>query len=129
VRSSPQSAKEVIEVRTLPKEIIRLSEPFAPLFSKKRVFQHALVLLLAGAILAQAEADCELRSARWAFGPTEAIPSLPPGSQPRQLVQPRSEPHLLGLPVEVFAPEGPLVLGIDETLERRWGKKIAARGV
>jgi hypothetical protein len=32
--------------------------------------------------------------------------------------------------VEVFVPEGdPLVVGIDETLERRYGKKIAARGV
>jgi hypothetical protein len=29
---------------------------------------------------------------------------------------------LLGLLVEVFVPEGPLALGIDETLERRWGK-------
>jgi hypothetical protein len=24
---------------------------------------------------------------------------------------------------------GPLILGIDETLERRYGRKIAARGV
>jgi hypothetical protein len=32
---------------------------------------------------------------------------------------------LLGLLVEVLVPEGdPLVVGIDETLERRWGKKI-----
>jgi hypothetical protein len=37
---------------------------------------------------------------------------------------------LLGLLVEMFVPEGdPLVVGIDETLERRWGKKISARGV
>jgi hypothetical protein len=36
---------------------------------------------------------------------------------------------LLGLLVEAFAPEGPLVLGIDETLERRRGKKIAAKGI
>jgi hypothetical protein len=35
----------------------------------------------------------------------------------------------LGLLVEAFAPQGPLILGIDETLERRWGKKIAAKGV
>jgi hypothetical protein len=34
---------------------------------------------------------------------------------------------LLGLLVEIFVPEGdPLIVGIDETLERRWGKKIAA---
>jgi hypothetical protein len=37
---------------------------------------------------------------------------------------------LLGLVVDVFVPEGsPVVVGIDETLERRWGKKIAAKGV
>jgi hypothetical protein len=37
---------------------------------------------------------------------------------------------LLGLLVEAFVPEGaPLVVGIDETLERRYGKRIAARGV
>src|ERR671913_1471566 len=36
---------------------------------------------------------------------------------------------LLGLLLEAFVGEGPLILGIDETLERRWGKKIAARGV
>jgi DDE superfamily endonuclease len=30
---------------------------------------------------------------------------------------------LLGLLVEAFVPEGPLILGVDETLERRWGKK------
>jgi hypothetical protein len=31
--------------------------------------------------------------------------------------------------VEAFVGEGPLILGIDETLERRWGKKISAKGV
>jgi hypothetical protein len=31
--------------------------------------------------------------------------------------------------VEVFVPEGPLVVGIDETLERRYGKKIYAKGI
>jgi hypothetical protein len=37
---------------------------------------------------------------------------------------------LLRLLVETFVPEGdPLVVGIDETLKRRYGKKIAARGV
>jgi hypothetical protein len=31
--------------------------------------------------------------------------------------------------VEAFVPNGPLVIGVDETLERRWGKKIAAKGI
>jgi hypothetical protein len=37
---------------------------------------------------------------------------------------------LLGLLVEAFVSEGdPLVVGIDQTLERHYGKKILARGV
>ena len=37
---------------------------------------------------------------------------------------------LLGLFVEAFVPGCvPLVVGIDETLERRWGKRISARSV
>jgi DDE superfamily endonuclease len=36
---------------------------------------------------------------------------------------------LLEALVETFVPNGPLVLGIDETLERRRGKKISAKGI
>jgi hypothetical protein len=36
---------------------------------------------------------------------------------------------LLRLLVRTFSPEEPLVLGIDETLERRWRKKIRAKGI
>ena len=36
---------------------------------------------------------------------------------------------LLGLPVAAFVPSGPVVVGVDDTLERRWGKRIAARGI
>lgn len=34
-----------------------------------------------------------------------------------------------GLLVEALVPEGPLVVGIDETLEQRKGKKIRAKGI
>ena len=36
---------------------------------------------------------------------------------------------LLRLLVATFLPAGPLVIGVDETLERRTGAKIAAKGV
>jgi hypothetical protein len=36
---------------------------------------------------------------------------------------------LLGPLVAAFAPSGPIVIGLDDTLERRWGKRIAARGI
>ena len=36
---------------------------------------------------------------------------------------------LLRALVEVFAPTGMIVVGIDDTIERRWGKRISARGI
>ena len=36
---------------------------------------------------------------------------------------------LLDSLVEAFVPEGPLVVGVDETLERRQGRRIAAKGI
>jgi DDE superfamily endonuclease len=37
--------------------------------------------------------------------------------------------QLLILLVARFVPTGPVVIGIDDTLERRWGHKITARGI
>src|SRR3954464_10044538 len=37
--------------------------------------------------------------------------------------------RLLHLLLAAFAPEGPVVIGIDETIERRWGAQIRARGI
>jgi len=36
---------------------------------------------------------------------------------------------LCRLLVSTFVPDGPVVIGLDDTLERRWGAKIAARGI
>ena len=36
---------------------------------------------------------------------------------------------LLTMILDRFLPTGPVVIGIDDTIERRWGRKIAARGV
>lgn len=36
---------------------------------------------------------------------------------------------MLGLLVQTFAPAGPLLVGLDDTIERRWGPKNAARGI
>src|SRR5919202_4087813 len=112
---------------TLPPKIIRLLAPFAPLFSK-RVWQNAQVLL-AGAILTPGRRT--VSSALRAMGLDRykrfhryhRVLSCASWSS-RQASR-----ILLGLLVEAFVPEGPLVFGIDETLERRYGKKISAKGV
>jgi hypothetical protein len=115
-------------MRTLPAQMIRVLVPFVPLFSK-RVWQHAQVLL-AGAILAPGGRT--VSSALRAMGLDQekcfhryhrVLSRASWSSQKVSRV-------LLGLLVETFVPEGdPLVVGIDETLERRYGKKIRAKGV
>ncbi|HET6468092.1 MAG TPA: transposase [Geminicoccaceae bacterium] len=37
--------------------------------------------------------------------------------------------RLLRLLLGTFVPDGPVIIGIDETIERRWGPKIKARGI
>src|SRR4051794_37864764 len=36
---------------------------------------------------------------------------------------------LLRMLLTTFVPSGPLVLGLDDTIERRWGARIRARGI
>ena len=114
-------------MHTLPKSMIQVLAPFAPLFSKS-VFEH-VQLLLVGAILAPGKRtvasalravslEDERRFCRYHRVLSRAVWSSREASR-----------VLLGLLVEAFVPEGPLVLGIDETLERRRGKKISAKGI
>ena len=114
-------------MRTLPTTMIRVLAPFAPLFSK-RVFEH-VQLLLTGSILASGKRtvasalravglDKEKRYCRYHRVLSRAAWSTREASR-----------ILLELLVEAFVPDGPLVVGVDETLERRQGKKIAAKGI
>jgi hypothetical protein len=114
-------------MRTLPPKMVQVLAPFAPLFSK-RVWQHVQVLL-AGAILAPGRrtVSSALRvmglEREKRFHRYHRVLSRASWSS-REVSR-----VLLGLLVKAFVSDGPLVVGIDETLERRWGKKIAAKGV
>ncbi|MBA3472428.1 MAG: transposase [Rubrobacter sp.] len=116
-------------MRTLPTEMIRVLAPFVPLFSE-RVWQH-VQLLLAGAILAPGKRT--VASALRAVGLEEEPRFCRYHRVLSRAVWSSREASrvLLGLLAEAFVPEGggPLVLGIDETLERRRGKKISAKGI
>ena len=37
--------------------------------------------------------------------------------------------RLLAIVVERLVPDGPVVIGMDDTIERRWGRRITARGI
>ena len=115
-------------MRTLPEQMIRALAPFAPLFSK-RVWQQVRVLVT-GAILAP---GCRtVSSALRAMGldQQKRFHRYHRALSRASWSSLKASRVLLRLLVETFVPEGdPLVVGIDETLERRYGKKISARGV
>jgi hypothetical protein len=107
--------------------MIAVVRGFAPLFSP-RVWEHAQVLLM-GAILAPAQRTVAAalrvtgRAQGRQFHRYHRVLSRAAWSE---LAVGRV---LLGLLVAAFAPTGPLLFGIDETLERRRGKRIAAKGI
>jgi len=111
----------------MPCELLQLVIAFAPLFSKP-VFARVKVLL-SGAILAVnrrtvcatlrvlgkgSDKDFQnyhrvLNRARWSAIAASRM--------------------LLALLIRTFVAEGTVIIGLDETIERRWGRKITARGI
>lgn len=111
----------------LPKEFVPLILLFAPLFSKP-VWESAIVLLV-GAMLAPGKRTVSailrvmgLSQASY-FQNYHRVLS-------RAVWSSLKASHILLLHlIAVFGPSGPLVMGIDDTVERRRGKRIAARGI
>ncbi len=115
-------------MRTLPTQMIRVLVPFVPLFSK-RVWEHAQVLL-AGTILAPGGRAVSSALRAMGFNQEKRFHRYHRVLSRASWSSRKVSRVLLGLVVEAFVPEGDrVVVGIDETLERRWGKKIAAKGV
>ena len=112
---------------TFPREFQAVIYPYARLFCR-RVFAHVQLLLL-GAMLAPGKRTV-----------TAALRIVGLSQQPawhkyhRVLSRAKWSARaasrvLLAQLVAAFLPTGPLVFGLDETLERRWGPRIAARGI
>src|SRR5215211_4786565 len=76
-------------------------------------------------------ANSQLSLAGDGLGPIQEDPPLPSSGAQRSArwSSLQASRILLGLLLEAFVGGGPLILGIDETLERRYGRKFAARGL
>ena len=112
---------------TLPPSMIPSVGAFAPLFSR-RVWDHVQVLLV-GAILAPAQrtVTAALRAAGLAhLAQFHRYHRVLSHARWSGLAASRV---LLRLLVAAFAPTGPLVFGVDETVERRWGPRIGPKGI
>ena len=112
---------------TSSSKLASLSLIFESLFSK-RVWQSAQVLL-AGAILCvgtRTVTSCLRVMGLAGFSRFQRFHRVLSRARWSSLHASR---RLLQALVEAFAPEGPLVMALDDTIERRRGLKIAARGV
>ena len=112
---------------TLPAEVEAVGVAFASLFT--RPSWRRAQALLGGVLLAPFDGTI-----------TAALRALGLGADPhysnshRLLNRARWSARqgagvLLGLLVRAFAPSGPLILGLDDTIERRRGAKIKARAI
>lgn len=111
----------------LPARFAGIILSFAPLFVH-RSWRHAQALLT-GAILCPGRRTVASvrritgRARDRHFVNTHRVLS-------RAAWSPRSAARiLLRLLVEAFVPHGPVVLALDDTIERRWGRRIQARGI
>jgi hypothetical protein len=114
-------------MRTLPAMMLHLLNPFMPLFSR-RVWLHVQVLL-AGAILAPGKRTVSAALGVMGLGQTRNFQRYHRVLNRATWSGREASCVLLRLLVKTFVPNGPLVIGVDETLERRWGKNISAKGV
>lgn len=112
---------------TLQTEYITVMGAFARLFSQ-RIWEHAKVLLM-GAILSPAErtvaAVLRVMGLSWEkhFQNYHRVLNRAVWSSLE------ASRILLGLLINTFARRGPVILGLDDTIERRRGAKIKAKGI
>jgi hypothetical protein len=112
---------------TLPAPIMSHLDPFAPLFTR-RTWRH-VPLLVAGAILAPRRRMVSSILRVTGHGEDASFATYHRVLNRAVWSSLGASRILLGLLIVAFAPDGPLVLGIDETLERRRGKTITATGI
>lgn len=112
---------------TLPAELLPFIIEFQSLFSKP-VWSHAKVLLV-GAILAIGKRTVTSCLRVMGLAQEKAFQNYHRLLNRARWSALAAARILLGLLVAVFAPTGELICGLDDTIERRYGQKIKAKGI
>jgi DDE superfamily endonuclease len=112
---------------TLPPAMLALLAPFAPLF-RRRVWPSAVVLVV-GTLLAPGKRTVTAALRVMGLAHTRRFERYHRVLNRARWSSLAVSRVLLRLLVAAFVPTGPLLVGIDETLERRRGKRIAAKGI
>jgi len=112
---------------TLSTEYLTLILAFAPIFTK-RVWQHVQVLLT-GAILAPGKRTVTAVLRVMGLSDEKHFQNYHRALNRAVWSSLELSRILLGILVQTFTPTGVIVLGMDETIERRRGGKIKAKGI
>jgi hypothetical protein len=107
--------------------MLDLLAPFVPLF-RRRVWSSVLVLLV-GTLLAPGQRTVTTALRMMGLEHTRRFERYHRVLNRARWSSLTASRILLGLLVATFVPTGPLLVGIDETIERRRGKRIAAKGI
>jgi hypothetical protein len=111
----------------LSQKYLTLIAAFAPVFSR-RVWQHVQVLLT-GAILAPGKRTVTAMLRVMGLSGEQHFQTYHRVLNRAVWSSLEVSRILLGILVHTFAAAGTIVLGLDETIERRWGSQIKARGI
>ena len=112
----------------LPARFAAVILPFASLFAQDRTWRHAQMLLLGALLTPGQRTVCTILrivGLRWErhFVSYHRVLN-------RAVWRSRIGTRLLfDMLLAAFAPRGPVLLGIDDTIERRRGKRISAKGI
>jgi hypothetical protein len=111
----------------LPAEMTAFLAPFAPLFTPS-VWYHAQVLVI-GALLTPGKRTVTAILSVMGLRQNQHFQNYHRVLNRAQWSSRAISQHLLLILINVFVPHGPIMLGLDDTVERRRGKKIAAKGI
>ena len=118
---------EAAATQALPPVVASLMEPFEEFFTAP-VWSRLLILIV-GIVLSPGKRLGERGPARHGPRLGQRLRTLSLCAQSSALEQRPVARKLLGMIIGDFLPSGPVVIGLDDTIERRWGHKISARGV
>jgi hypothetical protein len=111
----------------LPTRFAQIILCFAGLFCQ-RTWQHAQLLLMGAVLVPGARTVASVLRVLGLANDAHFVNFHRVLS--RAVWSPRAASRvLLGMLVRAFVPDGPIVLGVDDTIERRRGPRIAARGI
>jgi len=112
---------------TIPVEIASVLLPFAAVFTKP-VWCHVQTLLM-GAILTTLKRTITSVLVVMGLNQEEHFQNYHRVLNLAVWSSLEASRILLMVMVKVFLPSGPIIMGIDDTIERRKGKKIKAKGI